>query len=293
MVRPKTLVRVYVILAVLILAPYPSASAQLLPPNTIGMTMGHVLVNVTDVDAHMNFWVTQFDAVPITVGQLRGIRIPGLVVLFRRQTPTGPGDGETINHLGLKLTNLADFTARFGRAGWIFEPPRVGRESSPQTYVTGPDGFRMELVEDARLPAPVVSHHLHYWLEDPAAVKRWYIDKLLLAPTMRGPYQSGDLPGMNLTMSSLGQQKGPGVATKGRLLDGIGFEVRNLAAYCERIRASGVTFDVPYGRDPELGIQSATLTDPWGVTIRLTEGLAALAGTAAYTYVDGYVVAKP
>jgi hypothetical protein len=252
-----------------------------------------VLVNVTDVDAHTKFWVTQFEAVPVTVGQLRGVKIPGLVVLFRRQTPTGPGDGETINHLGLKLITLSDFTARFGRAGFAFEPPRVGRENSPQTYVTGPDTFRIELVEDPRLPAPVVSHHLHYWLENPTAVKRWYVDKLLLAPTMRGPYESGDLPGMNLTMSALGQQPGPGVATKGRLLDSIGFEVRNLRAYCERIRANGVTFDVPYGLDPELGIPTATLTDPWGVTIRLTEGLAALAGTAPYNYVDGYVVTKP
>ena len=48
-----------------------------------------------------------------------------------------------------------------------------------------------------------MSHHLHYWLEDPIAVKRWYVDKLLLAPAMRGPYESSDLPGMNLTMSPL------------------------------------------------------------------------------------------
>jgi catechol 2,3-dioxygenase-like lactoylglutathione lyase family enzyme len=283
-----------VLLAVLLLiAPPDAARAQLFPANGLGMAMGHVLVNVTDVEAHTTFWVTQFDAVPVTVGQLRGVKIPGLVVLFRRQPPTGPGDGEIINHLGLKLIELAGFTARFGRAGYAFEPTRIGREGTPQTYVTGPDTFRIELVEDPRLPAPVVSHHLHYWLVDPAAVKRWYVDTLLLAPTMRGPYESGDLPGMNLTMSPLGQQPGPGVATKGRLLDSIGFEVKNLAAYCERIRAHGATFDVPYGRDPELGIQSATLTDPWGVTVRLTEGLAALAGVTPYTYIDGYVVAKP
>jgi hypothetical protein len=119
------------------------------------------------------------------------------------------------------------------------------------------------------------------------------VDKLLLAPTMRGPYESGDLPGMNLTMSPLGSQPRPGVATKGRLLDSIGFEVRNLRAYCDRIRASGVTFDVPYGLDPELGIPTATLIDPWGVTIRLTEGLAALAGLTPYNYVDAYVVTSP
>ena len=79
----------------------------------------------------------------------------------------------------------------------------------------------------------------------------------------------------------------------GRLMDNVGFDVPNLKAYLDRISANGVTLDVPYGRDAELGLMSATLTDPWGVTIRLTEGLSAIAGLTPYTYVDGYVVAKP
>jgi hypothetical protein len=151
----------------------------------------------------------------------------------------------------------------------------------------------MELVEDSRIPAPVVSHHLHYWLERPSEVKKWYVEKLLLKPTLRGPYDSGDLPGMNLTFAPLGSQKVPGVPMKGRLMDSIGFDVPNLKAYVDKITANGVKFDVPYGRDPELGLMSATLTDPWGATIRLTEGLNAIAGVTKYTYVDGYVVVRP
>jgi hypothetical protein len=38
---------------------------------------------------------------------------------------------------------------------------------------------------------------------------------------------------------------------------------------------------------------SATVTDPWGVTIRLTEGLSKASGTTSYSYVDGYVVVRP
>ena len=138
--------------------------------------------------------------------------------------------------------------------------------NTPQTYVNGPDTFRMELVEDPRLPAPVVSHHLHYWLEHPADVKKWYVQKLLLKPTMRGPYESGDVPGMNLTLAPLGSQKVPGVPTKGRLMDSIGFDLADLQALYREVQSQWVTFDVPYGRDPELGLMSATLTDPWGVT---------------------------
>ena len=76
-------------------------------------------------------------------------------------------------------------------------------------------------------------------------------------------------------------------------MDGIGFDVPDLQAYLARIKGNGVAFDVPYGRDAELGVMSATLIDPWGVTIRLTEGLSKIAGVTPYTYVDGYVVVRP
>jgi len=270
-----------------------STHAQLFPAGDELMTMGHVLLNVSEVAPHRDFWTSQFDAKPVKVGTLEGITIPGVVVLFRVQPRTGPSEGTTINHMGLKLKKLSDFTARFDKAGLKYDPPRIGREKTPQTYVNGPDTFRMELVEDSTLPAPVVSHHLHYWLEHPADVKKWYVQKLLLKPTMRGPYDSGDVPGMNLTLAPLGSQKVPGVPTRGRLMDSIGFDVRDLKAYVEKIKANGATFDVPYGCDPELGLMSATVTDPWGVTIRLTEGLNKAAGMTSYSYVDGYVVVRP
>jgi hypothetical protein len=267
--------------------------AQLFPPGEEGFTMGHVLLNVTDVSLHKNFWTTQFDARPVRVGKLDGVTVPGIVILFRTQRPTGPSEGTTINHLGLKLQKLADFTARFDSAGLKYDLPRIGRENTPQTYVNGPDGFRMELVEDPRIPAPAVSHHLHYWLEHPLDVKKWYVQKLMLRATMRGPYESGDLPGMNLTLAPLGSQKVPGVPTKGRLMDSIGFDVANLQAYTAKLQANGVTFDVAFGHDAELGLMSATLTDPWGATIRLTEGLHKIAGVTPYSYTDGYVVTRP
>jgi catechol 2,3-dioxygenase-like lactoylglutathione lyase family enzyme len=267
--------------------------AQLFPRGDAAMTMGHVLLNVSDVAAHRTFWVGQFGAKPIKVGTLDGVAIPGAVILFRLQPRTGPSEGTTINHMGLKVNKLSDFTERFDKAGLEYDPPRIGREKTPQTYVTGPDTFRMELVEDPTIPAPAVSHHLHYWLEHPADVKKWYVQTLLLKPTMRGPYDSGDVPGMNLTMAPLGRQKGPGVAMRGRLMDEIGFDVADLRAYVDRIKSNGVTFDVPYGRDKELGLMSATLTDPWGVPIRLTEGLGKIAGVTPYSYVDGYVVVQP
>jgi hypothetical protein len=55
-----------------------------------------------------------------------------------------------------------------------------------QRYVVAPDDFRIELVEDSSLQTSVVSHHLHYFVAEPAAVKQWYTANLLVTPAMRG-----------------------------------------------------------------------------------------------------------
>src|SRR3954468_14867482 len=214
-------------------APY----AQLLQPNEGGLTMGVIVLNVSDVAAHKKFWVDEFDATAVKVGQLEGATIPGFVILFRPQAATGPSEGSTINHIGLKLKKLSEFTAKFDKGGYKYDPPRIGRETTPQTYVTGPDGFRIELVEDPTLPVPVIGHHLHYWMADPEAVKKWYVETLHLAPTYRGPYPAGDVPGMNYTFAPLGSQKGPGVPTRGRVLDQVGLDVADLKAYVAKLQA--------------------------------------------------------
>jgi len=283
---------VAVTFALLVLAS-AAPSAQLLHPNASGTTMGVIVLNVTDVAAHKKFWVDEFDAKVIKVGQLEGATIPGFVILFRQQAATGPSEGSTINHIGLKLKKLSDFTARFDRGGYKYDPPRIGRESTPQTYVTGPDGFRMELVEDPTLPVPAIGHHLHYWMAEPEAVRKWYVDTFQMAPGYRGPYPAGDVPGMNYTFAPLGNQKGPGVPTKGRVLDQVGLDVADLKGLCAKLQAAGVKFDVPYGKDAELGLFSATVTDPWGASIRLTEGLNKVAGTVSFSYTDPYLSATP
>ena len=60
--------------------------------------------------------------------------------------------------------------------------------------------------------------------------------------------------------------------TRGRMLDHIGLEVRGLEALCAKLASQGVKFEVPYSKTAG-GFMSATLTDPWGTTIELTEGL--------------------
>jgi catechol 2,3-dioxygenase-like lactoylglutathione lyase family enzyme len=61
-----------------------------------------------------------------------------------------------------------------------------------------------------------------------------------------------------------------------RALDHIGFEVRDLEAFCKKLEAAGIKFEVPYRKMQQLGIALAFFTDPWGTRIELTEGLTKL-----------------
>jgi uncharacterized glyoxalase superfamily protein PhnB len=87
-------------------------------------------------------------------------------------------------------------------------------------------------------------------------------------PGTRWHYAAADLPGINMNFSDSKPALAP---TKGRMLDHIGFEVRDLAAFCRKLEAAGVKFDAPYTKAPS-GIGRALLTDPWGTSIELTEG---------------------
>jgi hypothetical protein len=89
-------------------------------------------------------------------------------------------------------------------------------------------------------------------------------------PGQRWRYDAADLPGMNLNFSAADTERAP---SSGHSLDHIGFEVENLEAFCEQLAAAGVEFDQPYRRvDEDFAV--AILTDPWGTTLELTEGLA-------------------
>ena len=63
------------------------------------------------------------------------------------------------------------------------------------------------------------------------------------------------------------------VPTKGRAIDHVGFEVKNLEAFSKRLESVGVKFDKPYSRSRYPSYASAEFTDPWGVTVELTEGV--------------------
>ncbi len=274
---------------VLLAASVAPAAAQIAAPNQAGVAMGHLHYHVRDVEANARFWVA-LGGERGTFGETTVITFPDVLVFLDEGEPSGGTEGSILNHMAFRVRSLEVVAA----AGFEFDPPAPARGVG---NVFTPEGERIELFDEtatnltftgddgpldaaaqrhnAPLPAPIVSHHLHLYLIDDAVeeAQRWYAETFGGTPGMRWRYDAVDLPGINFNFSH--NPDAGGAPTRGRMLDHIGLEVNGLERFCRDLAARGIDFDVPYRRSPS-GIGYALLTDPWGVSIALTEGLRGL-----------------
>ena len=139
--------------------------------------------------------------------------------------------------------------------------------------MTFPENVTVEVMEDKSLAAPVAFHHIHESVTDPDAAQAWYMKEFGAGKGSRRNLPAAMMPG-NTEVDFL-KARMPASGTKGRALDHIGFDVKDLAATLKRLEADGVTIDRPL-RDmtKQIGLKIAFVTDPNGTYIELTEGLA-------------------
>jgi catechol 2,3-dioxygenase-like lactoylglutathione lyase family enzyme len=259
-------------LAASLLAAAP-AFPQLAPPNAQGVTMGHIHLNAADPAAATVFWTDLVGAQPYEHGSLKGVSVPGVVIWFTRKAPTGPSVGSSVDHIGFTVPNLQTYIDKFAKTPYNTIPSTAG---GVQLMIDGPDGARIELTEDKASTVPIRFHHVHFDTPDPKAIQAWYLEKFGATRSTRAKWDSGEIPGANLTYGPAGAT----APTAGRAIDHIGFEIAGLEAFCKKLAESGVKLDTPYRAMPQLGLSLAFLTDPWGTRIELTEGLAKKDGLA-------------
>jgi catechol 2,3-dioxygenase-like lactoylglutathione lyase family enzyme len=242
------------------------AQAQLAPPGASGVVMGHLHLAVKDPDAHQKFWAA-LGGTPVQNGALALIQLPGTFIMLRKAEPTAGTVGSTINHVGFLVKDLAAWIPKWKAAGLTMEP----QARPTQVYLIGPDEVRVEILEDKTIDVPLKMHHVHFYIAEPVETQAWYAKTFGAAPGKRGQFDAADLPGVNLTFAKADT---PTTGTKGRSLDHLGFEVKNLEAFCKALEASGTKLDRPYTHLPNSTTAIAFLTDPWGTYIELTENLA-------------------
>jgi len=252
--------------AILFLAAAAASWAQLASPGPSGVVMGHVHLFTKDPAAQTRFWTEVLGATEVKASETRQLfKIPGVLIVADKGDPTAGTDGSVVNHVAVKVRDLKDAVAK--AVGRDFKPISL---NPPQAMIAGPDGVKVEFTEDTSMEQTAVFHHIHFYTPAVDEMKKWYVETFGAAPGKRGRFEAADLPGVNLTFAPA-----PGVVTptKGRALDHIGFEVKNLEAFTKKLEAAGMKFEITYRQVPSLGIAIAFINDAWGTRIELTEGL--------------------
>ncbi len=230
--------------------------------------MGHIHLIVKDPDAQQKVWVDVLGAQPSKAGPLNLLKLPGIFIIISKGDPTGGSNGSVVNHVGFLVKSYPDIKAKLTAANIKLI---VDSAQNKQIIAEFPEQVRVEFNEDASIPAPVIMHHIHLFLSDPAAEQAWYIKTFGAAATTRRNLPAAAIPGGEVDFL---KSNTPTVPSKGRTIDHIGFEVKNLQAFCDKLKADGVTFDSPYREVAQIGLKIAFVVDPAGTRIELTEGLA-------------------
>ncbi len=80
-------------------------------------------------------------------------------------------------------------------------------------------------------------------------------------------WKAADLPGVQLRFNKADAKQAP---TRGRVLDHIGFDVKDHEAFVKKIQAEGIKLDEPVRKSPT-GSTITYITDPWGTRIEIVQ----------------------
>jgi extradiol dioxygenase family protein len=180
-------------------------------------------------------------------GGLHRVMYPGVVVTLDQAPgtppPNGPRVGSVVNHVGFVVNNVQEQVAKWKAAGVPVEPGSNGRLD--QAYVNTPDGLRIEILENKNQLMPIQSEHVHLFVpaaDIPKAQAR-YAKVFGAKASLRNNAPVDDLPGVQLRFNKTDMPQAP---TKGRVLDHIGFDVKDLKAFLKTLEANNIKIDRPY-----------------------------------------------
>lgn len=254
------------------LAQAPQAAAppaQAASPSDGRVSNSHIHLFTKDPEVQRHFWV---DIMGATAGQSGPDRafytLPKVLVIVDKGSPTAGTEGSIVNHVGFRVRDIKDILAKVEADHFTVQVVNPNRDKPNQIFFLGPDNVRIELLAGPNLTTVSENHQVHFFTPDIDAMQKWYVDHFGAAPQSFGKVKMANLPGVTLIFSPTDTAV---TGTKGRALDHIGFEVKDLESFCKGLEASGVKLDTPYRKIPQMGMGVAFLTDPWGTRIELTE----------------------
>lgn len=260
----------------------PSLFAQLAGPNASGVSIAKAHLLVRNPEQHKKLWVDILGAKVTRVGSLEMLKLPGVYIVLEKGEPAGGSGGSSMNHVGFLIKDYVEVKAKItannievAADGYKAD----GCAAAPGTpacqfTVVFPDGVRVEFTEDKTLPVTAANHHFHMNIPDREGVRAWYAKTLgAEAGLRRNTIMAAKFPGQYAGEIDFNPAPEAPAPTKGRSIERIGFEVKNLDAFCKKLEAQGVTLDAPVRKVAGTKLKSAFITDPVGTRIELMEGL--------------------
>ena len=127
----------------------------------------------------------------------------------------------------------------------------------------------MEILQDKTQSMAIRNEHVHIWVPEAEIPKAqaWYAKTFGGKPGSRNNAPVVDLPGVQIRFNKADKAQTP---TRHRILDHIGFDVKDHPAFVRKITAEGIKLDEP----PRTGGGGNTITyitDPWGTRIEIIQ----------------------
>ena len=244
------------------------AAAQPAPYNEIGVTMGHWNIISKDVEANKKIFLGMGGKLYMPGGQPL-MMFPHVYINLTLGQEKGEGgsQGSVVNHVGFIVDNVQQRVAQWKAAGVAVLPGNNNRQD--QAYVETPDGVRMEILEDKTQSMPIRHEHVHLFLTEAEIPKAqaWYAKTFGGKAGTRNNAAVVDVPGAQIRFAKADTAQ---AATRHRVLDHIGFDVKDHPAFVKKLEADGIKLDEPPRKSPT-GNVITYITDPWGTRIEIIE----------------------
>jgi catechol 2,3-dioxygenase-like lactoylglutathione lyase family enzyme len=245
-----------------------AATAQPAPFNEIGVAMGHWHIISKDLEANERLFLAMGGKLYMPGGNPL-IMFPGVYINLNLGTEKGEGgtQGSVVNHVGFIVNNVQERVAQWKAAGVPVLPGNNNRLD--QAFVETPDGVRIEILEEKTQSVPIRNEHVHLSLPETEIPKAqaWYAKTFGGKVGARNNAPVVDLPGVQIRFAKADTKQAP---TRGRVLDHIGFDVKDHAAFVKKLQAEGIKLDEPV-RKSAAGNTITYITDPWGARIEIVQ----------------------
>ena len=243
---------------------------NLAPPNETGISMGHVHMMLPDISAARDAFLALGGAYVKDLGPFEIIPFAGAYVLLSKTESCGGSADSVVSSITFGVQSLPATLKKCHAAGLKI----AESVSEPHCCINMPGEVVVEIVELPTLNYPIQFYAINLSSDVSDAMASWYGRVLGGEFTQVSPGTiTVKIPGAELRVA---KKDSPRLRTRGRCLDHIGFEVKDLGQLYARYAGAGVEFESPPRVAPNGITRVVFCTDPWGTRIELTEKIAAL-----------------